>query len=501
MKVLSTSQIRELDAYTIRHEPVQSIDLMERAARALTTWLVEHLGAKKEVLIVCGAGNNGGDGLACVRLLATAGWKVTATYPEFRILSEDAAINLRRLDEFSQIMVLPLSREAPIPDVSPDVIIIDALFGSGLNRTVEGAEAQWIDMINSLPNLVIAIDIPSGLFADEPTTGPRISADFTLSLELPKLAFFIPENDEAVGEWITLPIGLHAGQLNSMVTPWHTLTADKAGQIMRTRRKYDHKGTYGHALLIAGSYGKAGAAILSARAALRSGAGLVTVHTPRLVLSVIQSAVPEAMALADVHDFVVSDIPTEGSFTATGIGPGIGTDDQSVSALQTFLTHTTLPSVLDADALNILGMHKDFLDLLPRGTILTPHFKEFKRLFGASTNHFARLETLRNAARERSLIIILKGAHTAIALPDGSVWFNTTGNPGMASAGTGDVLTGIIAGLLAQRFPAVEAAMLGVYIHGLAGDIAADQTGYEALIAGDIVGSIGAAYRFLHEGG
>ncbi len=498
MKVLNVSQIRELDDYTIQHEPVKSIDLMERAGTSCVDWILEHFNTYQEAVVFCGTGNNGGDGVVIARQLSLRGWKVDVVYPDFGKSTEDFRTNLDRLNGIPGISYLKLGENDPLPNVSAQALVIDALVGSGLSRPLTGVFEKWTGVINTLPNIVISIDIPSGLLADATTTGLAMAADFTLSFELPKRAFLIPENQKYLGEWIVLPIGLAKERLDQLETNWVISTEDEVASMLLLRQKFDHKGTFGHALIIAGSYGKAGAAILASQAALRSGAGLVSSHVPGFLNSIIQTAIPEVMIETDNNQFHFTHLNAPGKYSATGIGCGLGTDEETVSGLRNVFTDLKTPVVIDADAINIIASHSDMLALIPANAILTPHLKEFERLFGASDDHFDRLEKLRSAAIKHQIIIVLKGAHTAIASPEGYLYFNTTGNPGMATAGSGDVLTGIITGLLAQRYPPLIAAKLGVWLHGLAGDFAAEETGYEALIASDIINHLGAAFGHLH---
>lgn len=493
MKILLTEQIRELDEYTIQHEPIASIDLMERAAQICTNWLVEHFDLPYRFICLCGPGNNGGDGLAIARQLAEIGRDVVAFVPSDKG-SPDNRMNFQRLENTAV-------RREPIDSFSaailkPDDIVIDALFGSGLARPLEGLYGRIVQSINTVDSIVIGIDIPSGIMANSPSAGPAMQCDFTLTFQSPKLAFFMPENQDEVGEWIVLDIGLHAGHLSEISTPYSTTEAAEIEGMLPVRRKFDHKGTFGHAYLIAGSFGKIGAAILAAKACLRTGAGLLTVHVPRQATTVMHVALPEAMVSSDKHDFNFSGIEGWPKATAVGIGCGLGLHECTTTGIRDLLKNPdTPPLVIDADGLNTIASHPELIDLLPHGTILTPHLKEFARLFGDSEDHYARLALARSNAKKYQLVIVLKGAHTAVVSPDGMVTFNLTGNPGMATAGSGDVLTGIITGLLAQGLTPADAARAGVYLHGLAGDIAIETTGAEALIASDIVSNIGRAFQ------
>ena len=388
-------------------------------------------------------------------------------------------------------------------------IIVDALFGSGLSHPLDGAWAQVVDFLNSMPNEVVSIDMPGGLFADRHTPGDAVvRATRTFSFETPKRAFFYAENAGRTGNWDFGSIGLHLDYYSKTETPFHFLTKSQATMLVRPRARFSHKGTFGHALLIIGSYGKMGAAVLAARACLRAGAGLLTVHAPRSGFLVLQTAVPEAMYSGDRRAKKWTEVPDVTPYSAIGVGCGIGQAPETASALENLLKACSNPVagktgtkglVLDADALNLLAQHPDWWRHVPHNAILTPHPREFERLFGKSGNDFERNDLQRLKAQEHGVFIILKGAHTAIACPDGSCWFNSSGNPGMATGGTGDALTGILTGLLAQGYSPRDAALLGVFIHGLAGDLAAQEQGQEAMTAGDLTDFLGKAWRQLHK--
>ncbi|MDX1478848.1 MAG: NAD(P)H-hydrate dehydratase [Saprospiraceae bacterium] len=494
MKVLSADQLKELDRYTIEHEPVASIDLMERAAQQCSDWLHRRF-PDAAFCIIAGQGNNGGDGLAIARQLGACGHEVQVRICKIGQPSDDFRINLDRLRQTGiQIDPLAPGQQPAIPGGS---VAVDAIFGYGLNRPVASPWDQVITAINAAPNMVISIDLPSGLFADRPTEGPCIAATHTLTFETPKLAFFMPENHRYVGAWHVLPIGLHRAKYAELEAAWETVDISTAASLLKPRDKFDHKGVYGHAFLVVGSFGKIGAAILASQAVLRSGAGLLTVHVPRKAYEIMQIAVPEAMVQVDRHDENFSGLDHTPSFSALGIGCGIGVNTCTAAGMRQLLSTLDRPIVLDADGLNVIALHPELIELIPRGSVLTPHFKEFERLFGVSAHHFERLERLTAMARQYELVIVLKGAHSAIALPTGPCFFNSTGNPGMATAGSGDVLTGVITGLLAQGYSPRESALLGVFVHGLAGDIGAQALGQEALVAGDIVQFLGAAFNKL----
>jgi hydroxyethylthiazole kinase-like uncharacterized protein yjeF len=502
MKVLATDRIRKADDYTIRHEPVASLDLMERAAFGLAGAIEPLVKPSQTVRIFAGYGNNGGDGIALARMLAVRGIHVElhAVVPE-REWSPDARANLDRLPENPRLSLSWLKPDLALPAISRDDLVVDALFGSGLSREPEGFMAGLIDHLNASCARIIAVDIPSGLYGEDNRLNSCIHvirASLTLTFQFPKLAFFLPSNQGYVGDWQVIPIGLHPEFIQNEETAWNYITERDAAGWLRNRSKFDHKGTFGHALLVCGSTGKAGAAVLAASACIRSGSGLTTVAVPSGSNAILQTAVPEAMTIPDPDPACWTTVPPTDPFTAAGAGPGIGMAAATWAALESLFKTFTGTLVLDADALNLLATHPGSLKEIRENTILTPHPGEFRRLFGEDPDDYSRLMRLKELASFYGLVILLKGAHTAVAGPDGSVWFNTTGNPGMATGGSGDVLTGLITGLAAQGYDPYTAARLGVYLHGLAGDLAGAGTGQEALTAGDVIRSISHAYKQLH---
>ncbi|MFZ4463645.1 MAG: NAD(P)H-hydrate dehydratase [Bacteroidales bacterium] len=502
MKILSVEQIREADKYTIDNEPIESDQLMERAAKAVFIRMTQKLSFTHRILVFCGTGNNGGDGLALARMLHLQGFEVETFLVMFsEKLSDDCALNLKRLKEINGTVLHEIREKVEIPAINNSFLIVDALFGSGLNKAIKGLAAEVIKMINSSDSIIISIDIPSGLKADSLTDHKKelcVKADYTLSFEFPKLAFLFPENELFVGNWEVLPIGLHPGFIQNLPVQNNLLTSEMVSKIVHKRAKFSHKGTYGHALLIAGSAGKSGAAILASLSCLHSGAGLLHTHLPKSAVIPLQVNVPEAMISCDPDEDYFSQKSDIAAFNAIGIGPGLGTEEKSAHAFKLLIQDARVPLIIDADALNILSENKTWLAFLPKNTILTPHPKEFERLFGKTGDSFERMEVQRSMSVKYGFIIVLKGAHTCISMPDGSCWFNSTGNPGMATGGSGDVLTGLILGLLAQGYSTFEASVLGVFLHGLAGDIAVSENGMESLIAGDIVRNIGKAYMKLN---
>jgi NAD(P)H-hydrate epimerase len=497
IKILNTEQIRKADKETIDREPISSVDLMERAATKCVAWFKERFDTDRPVFVFAGIGNNGGDALVMSRLLLDAGYQVESFVVRFsEKFSEELQVNLDRLKAKGHEVTYILEEEQ-FPSISSNSVIIDGLFGSGLNRPAEGLAQLCIEQVNSSIADVVSIDLPSGLFADEktPEKAEVIIASHTLSFQTPKLAFFIPENEEYVGEWHILDIGLNQDYLTAVRPLFNYVDSIESYSAFFDRSKHDHKGNFGHGLLIAGSYGKMGAAILAARAALRAGLGKLTVHVPHSANGIMQVAVPEAMSSVDDYDEFIGELPSLDAYSHFAIGPGIGLAKKTRRFLKSLLSYAKRPLILDADALNLIAKYPELMDLIPANSILTPHVGEFERLFGSSKHVHKRLEVLREQAVKRKCVIVLKGANTAIASPQGEIYFNSTGNPGMATAGSGDVLTGVMLAFIAQIPDPVIAAVCAVYVHGYAGDLAAENKGLHGMIAGDIVDELGVAIQ------
>ncbi len=498
MKILTTELIHEADAYTIANDPIKPIDLMERAATHLMEWIMENYPKGKFVVFV-GPGNNGGDGLALSRLLTEKKRKVRI----FEINFTD-----KRTDNFKTnygrakkqgIKIGKISSEDDFPKLLDSEIIIDAIFGSGLSRPAKGMVAGIIQRINNGMNPIVSIDVPSGLFAEDNSDNCEsniILADHTLTFQFPKLSFLFAENEIFVGEWHVLDIGLHPDFIKNVNTPYRLTEFEDIKPYIIPRTLFAHKGDFGHALLIAGSYGKMGACVLAAKAALRTGVGLLTTHVPLRGYEIIQTAVPEAMVSIDRDAKIFSYLPKLNNYNMIGIGPGIGVHKGSRDAFLKLLK-TNLPLVIDADGLNMIAKNPEWIKLIPPDSILTPHPKEFDRLVGESKSSYERLQKQIKLAKDIKSVVIVKGHFTAIALPDGKVFFNTTGNPGMATGGSGDVLTGIILSLSAQGFLPDEAALTGVFIHGLAADIAIETMSQTALTASDIIDTLPEVFLML----
>jgi ADP-dependent NAD(P)H-hydrate dehydratase / NAD(P)H-hydrate epimerase len=494
MKILNTQQIRDTDKYTIENEPIASIDLMERASKAFFDQVKKRLKKQDKIRIFCGMGNNGGDGLAVARMLITAGYDVSVCkIVHSEKSSTDFAINEERLKKLKKIDLTEIYQRKELPEISEKDIVIDALFGSGLSRPLKDFPAEVVRHINKSNARVVALDLPSGLFGEDNTDNiPEniIRADYTLTFQLPKLSFMFPENDIYLGQWQVLDIGLNQEYISRQDTPYHFLLKEDLLPFYKYRRKFDHKGTFGHALLIAGSYGKSGAAVLAGKAALKTGTGLLTTHIPSANYIIQQTSLPEGMVSVDENKKYFSGIKNPGSWSAIGIGPGLDKDPVTQNALKILIQNVSNPMVLDADALNIVAENPTWLSFLPPGSILTPHVGEFERLSGKCVNGWERLEKARDFAFRFRCYVVLKGAHTAVVTPDKQVIFNSTGNPGMATGGSGDVLTGMILGLLAQGYSPQYSSVAAVFLHGFAADLAVRRKPAESLLAGDIINFI-----------
>lgn len=500
MKILTAEQTRQADAFTIENEPITSIDLMERASKQCFDWLIDQYPVNEHYTIFSGIGNNGGDGLAIARMLKKKGKSLVVYVVEFsKNYSPDFKENLDRLNKEGVVPVF-LTEEQHHFKLNEGTIALDAIFGSGLTRPISGFIADVIGAINETATTTIAIDIPSGLFSDDNSANDRASivkADYTLTFQHPKLCMLFPENYPYVGDFIVLNIGLDGTFIKQQESNYYYLTLEAIQAEIKNRSKFAHKGNYGHALLITGSKGKMGAGILAARACLRAGVGLLTVQVPGEALHIMQTSVPEAMCIVDDDPDIISVVADVLTYNAIGVGPGIGKEQKTHLVLKSLIQNTSVPLVIDADALNIIAENLTWLSFLPANSILTPHPKEFERLAGKWTTDEERLAKQKQLAIKNGVIVVLKGANTSICLPDGSVYFNSTGNPGMATGGSGDVLTGIITGLVAQGYDPDKAAITGVYLHGMAGDLAKDKEGENGLIASDIIDNITHAYQLL----
>lgn len=498
MKILTAEQIRRIDAETIKREGIPSLELMKRAATAFYNRFTELYPDKHTpVLIFAGVGNNGGDGLVVARLLNKSGYSVKVCIVEYSDhYTEDCAHNVRRI-KAENIAYAKIRELKDIPDMSGFEVLIDGIFGTGLSREVNGIAAAVIERINDSGKPVISIDVPSGLFLDRKTPF-AIQAMETITFQIPKLALYMPENQVYTGNVTIVPIGLNKDAIAVEESDVCLTEKRKIRTLLKPLHKFAHKGTEGHALIIGGSLGKVGAVCLATKAALKTGCGLITAYLPKCGVQVIQTYFPEAMAIADEGETHLTAIDFDLHPNAIGIGVGLGVHEESQQALHAFLKQNSRPLVVDADGLNILAQHPDWLSLLPPKTILTPHPKELSRLIGAWSDDYDKIEKVRAFARKHDLVVVLKGAYSLIM--DGEMlYLNNTGTPALATAGSGDVLTGMITSLLAQGYDPLHAARVGVYLHGLTAEIAGQQIHPRAFIANDIIDHIGKAYRELEK--
>ncbi|HNZ42403.1 MAG TPA: NAD(P)H-hydrate dehydratase [Bacteroidales bacterium] len=502
MKILTAVQVREADAFTIANEPISSVDLMERAAGKCFNWLVQHYGKNRNYKIFCGTGNNGGDGLVIARLLAEKNIPAETFIVRFSDKSsEDFITNHQRLLKIKKIKITDIATTADIPVIAGKDIVVDAILGSGLSKPLTGGiAADVVEAINKSTAEIVAVDIPSGLFGEDNSdnNGKIIQARQTLTFQFPKLSFLFAGNEKYAGNWHVLPIGLHPDFIEKTTVNNYFVEEADCRAIIKPRSRFSHKGMFGHALLVCGSYGKMGAAVLAAHACIKSGAGLVTSHIPKAGYKIMQCSLPEIMCSIDEDKHVISGNIDLDTYNAVGVGPGIGTDDKTQKAMKLLIQNCISPLVFDADAINILAENKTWLSFVPKKSIFTPHPKEFERLAGKSNNEYQRQALQTAFSKKYGVYVALKGAYSCISTPAGDCYFNSTGNPGMATAGSGDVLTGIITGLLAQKYTPFDACILGVYVHGLAGDLSAKRNGYEATTAGEIIKMLGKAFKKLY---
>lgn len=505
MKIFTAAQIHELDNYTITHEPIKSIDLMERAAKTITRAIMDEWTDRTPMVIFAGPGNNGGDALAVARLLAEENYKVSVyLFNIHNKLSDDCAANKQRLIDSKRVgHFTEVTLNFDPPELTEDMVVIDGLFGSGLNKPLIGGFASLVKYINQCPAKVVSIDIPSGLMCEDNTYNIHsniIRADLTLTLQQKKLSMMMADCQKYIGQLRVLDIRLSKEYIDKTEANCRILEEQDVRRLLMPRDDFAHKGAMGNALIIAGSYGMAGAAVLATRACLRSGVGKVTVHTPRRNYLVMQTAVPEAVMQMDHEETYFSESVDSTDFDALGIGPGLGLVENTAIALIGQIRRTSCPIVADADALNILANHQAWMQQLPSGIIMTPHPKEFDRMAGSTSNNdYERLIRAQQMAEHIKGYIILKGHHSALCMPDGHIVFNATGNSGMATAGSGDVLTGILTALLARGYDKGTACQLGMYLHGLAGDLAAKEVGKESLVASDIIQFLPKAFLKLED--
>ena len=505
MKIFPSNIIPEIDNATCQRQGIESIELMERAASAVTVEIMSRFLPTRRIVVIAGPGNNGGDALAVARMLFEQGYRkmVIFLFNVIGKLSHDCALERERLLELDGIDYNEVKKSFDPPHLNEGDVVIDGLFGSGLSNALMGGFVSLARLINDSGAFVVSIDIPSGLFGewnDNIIRRDVVHADLTLAFQTPRLSFFFPENEEVIGEVKLLDIDLDPEIIKELSTDYMLVEARTVRTFLKKRPKYSGKRDFGSALIFGGSLGMAGAAVMAAKACLRSGAGLVTVHSGSALMPILQTAVPEAMFEPDRMDYFISDMSLHHRHQAIAVGPGIGTDDVTASALDALFKTVKQPLVIDADAINCMALHPELLSLIPSQSILTPHRGEFDRLFGEHQTSEERLRKAIDMAKFYNIIIVLKGHHTMTIRPTGKVYFNSTGNAGMATPGSGDVLAGVITAFLAQGMRPELAATIGVYIHGLAGDMALEQTGEYGILAGDIAANCGKAIERVVKG-
>jgi len=504
MKILTTEQTRALDAASIVLQSIQSHELMERAAKACTERILALIPKEKILHVFCGAGNNGGDGLAIARLLIEQGRGVRVFYvASSEKRSQDCDTNWKLLSETSPEILRSVNAVSELQNNLSEepVYAIDALLGTGLNRPAEGLMAEVIDFINQHYRFIISIDVPSGLFADKSSSENKsiIRSRLCLSFQFPKLAFLLPQNQPYVPEFELVDIGLSISELTQVSTNLYYVTAADIAALLKPRAKFSHKGQFGHGLLVAGSKGMSGAALIASEAALRSGAGLLTLHSVAETLSAMRIRLPEAMSSEDQNADCVSSLQLSDKYDCLAFGPGLGQAEETETVLKKILHYFTGPLLIDADGLNMLATNKTWLEFLPADTLLTPHPGEFERLTEKVHDDFDRLSVIRSFAMRYNCLLLYKGAHSIMAMPDGNLFFNSSGNPALAKGGSGDTLSGILLGLLCRGYTAPQALLIGTFVHGLAGDLCAEESSPESILASDVTARIGAAFSYLEK--
>lgn len=502
MKIYTSEDIRAIYRRTIETEGIPSSELIMRMARGVADEIASRWRPNRPMIVFAGPGHNGAETLAVCRILAERGFSPSVYL--FNIggkrLTHECAVCRDELLKSAggQIHWTEVTNDFNMPVITPQHIVIDGLFGTEISAPLQGGFAWMAREINDAKPTVVSIDLPSGLFGDlNPLTVNRdiIHATLTLTMQVPRISFFQRDNAELVGEWRTIDIGLNRDVMLTTPTHYHLVEAHEVKEVLKPRNPFADKSDFGSALLITGCYGMMGASVLAARGALRGGVGKLTVHSPQCGYEVLQSSVPEAMFDADVNKIVISDMKTAHEYDAVGIGPGIGTNEMTVNALELFLKTTVNPVVLDADALNCIASRPTLLREVPVNSIITPHAAEFDRLFGECHSDDARLIKALEKAKEHHIIILLKGHYSALVYPDYRIVFNSTGTPAMATGGCGDVLTGLITALMAQGYNPGVSGWIGMFVHGLAGEIAAKEHGEIGVTAGDIAANIGKAFR------
>lgn len=502
MKILSAEQLAEADNFTIKNQNITSEELMERAATLVFQEIHNRLqGAPIPIKIFCGIGNNGGDGLVIGRHLIQHGYNVkiyTVAYSDKR--SEDFLANYEKIKEITNDWPGLIKEEDDIPEISTGDFVIDSIFGIGLNRPIEGWVATLVREINKSEAFVLSVDIPSGLFTDQSSgkDAAIIKANYTLTFEAPKLVFYLPETMEYVGDLQVLNIGLDKGFIAGLDSKIFLINRQDAAALYKPRTKNTHKGDYGNVLIAGGSYGKIGSVLLSATAALRTGTGLCSLYIPKCGYEIVQTGLPEAMVLTGDNEKMLSKFPENLDMDTIGFGMGAGTKEETIAAFKGLLKSVSSPILIDADGLNMLSKNQDLLEQLPKNSVLTPHPGELKRLIGEWKDDFDKLKKAKDFTEKYGIILVIKGAHT-VTIKGAEIYINNSGNAGMATAGSGDVLSGVITSLIGQKYDPLAAAILGVYLHGISGDLTASEHGYEGVVSGEMAKNMGKAFKYLFQ--
>ncbi|WP_375239363.1 NAD(P)H-hydrate dehydratase [Aurantibacter sp.] len=500
MKLFSKEQIYQGHVFSAKSQNIASAELMERAGIQIFNWLhIRMQGAQVPIHIFCGIGDNGGNGLVVARQLITHGYNVkTYIVNHSKTRSKDFLDNYDRIKNTTKDWPTLLNDDKSFPEIDPNDIIVDAIFGTGLNRDVDNWIVNLFKHFRDQKAFTLSIDIPSGLSTDKAPINPEavVNAGYTLSFQSPKLVFFLPETAKYTVQWEALDIGIDPQFLLETDVDVELIGKNEVLPLYKPREKFSNKGNFGHAYIIGGSFGKMGAVTLASRSALLSGAGKVSAYIPKCGYTILQAAFPEAMVECDINEDFITDIKTEVEPTVIGLGIGLGLKPETIKALKKFLKENKRPLVLDADVIIILGKHKELLKLLPESTVLTPHPKELEHLIGEWTDDFDKLNKTKAFCETYKVIVVIKGFNT-ITVYNKKLFINTTGNPGLATAGTGYVLTGLITGLIAQEYNPLEAALFGVYLHGKSADIMVEDTGYQSLIASHVIEGVPLAYLDL----
>lgn len=494
MKILTVPQIREADQFTILNEPISSIDLMERASIAVANWVKDNYTTEHEIVVLAGSGNNAGDGLAVARLLSELKYKVTVSLVHGETGSVEFEYNLNRLKDETTVSIT----SGLLTDFPFKVIFMDAILGSGLSKPIEGVLSSFINIINNTKGVKVAVDISSGLFADKASTNQTIfKADYTLTFQFPKLAFMMPENHEFVGDFHVLDIGLHHEFISKVSTDYSIFKPTVVLQEKLKVSSVAHKGNRGRATIVAGGHGRMGATLLAAKGALHSGIGLLSVQSCPTCINVIHNHIPEALVLKDENEYALGSYLEYENQEVVVMGPAIGLADKTIRLLRELLESYKGQLILDADAITILAEHRELLEILPEGTILTPHLGEFRRLVGDYSNSFDTLMQLSSFCKHHKVVVVLKGMYSAVCNQEGKISFNSTGNQGMAKGGSGDLLCGILAGISPRIKNPFETAQLAVFLHGLAGDISLEQYGDNFMTPSTMISNLKDAFRQL----